>query len=87
MYLYEKYLPTDKAKLTNYAIQHGTAAVIRHISTEHPGLKWSSVNDWKAVAVQKMKGNLGVGEDEQVKEIVDKKEVDQACSVMKLLTK
>ena len=71
-YMYEKYSATDKAKIANYAIQHSAAAAIRPFSKEHPGLKWSSVNDWKAVAIKKIKENLKVGKDEQVKEIVDK---------------
>ena len=36
-------------------------------------MKWSSVNEWKAVVIKKTKENLKVGNDEQVKELVDKK--------------
>uniref|UniRef100_A0A1X7T0J6 Uncharacterized protein n=1 Tax=Amphimedon queenslandica TaxID=400682 RepID=A0A1X7T0J6_AMPQE len=52
---YEKYTPTEKAKIANYAILHGTAAALRHFSKEYPRLKWSTVNDWKVAAIKMVK--------------------------------
>ena len=68
---YEKYTPTEEAKIANYAILDGTAAALRHFSKEYPRLKWSTVNDWK-VATIKMVREGGV-DDIKVTEINSKK--------------
>ena len=52
---YMKYTPTDKAKVGNYAVQHGISAPLRHFKTEFPDLKWSTVHDWKQVILKEMK--------------------------------
>lgn len=68
---YEKYTPTEKAKIANYAILHGTAAALRHFSKEYPRLKWSTVNDWKVAAIKMVKD--GGVDDIKVTEINSKK--------------
>uniref|UniRef100_A0A1X7UJJ9 Uncharacterized protein n=1 Tax=Amphimedon queenslandica TaxID=400682 RepID=A0A1X7UJJ9_AMPQE len=60
---YEKYTPTEKAKIANFAILHGTAAALRHFSKEYPRLKWSIVNDWliKDGGVNDIKAYITIG--------------------------
>ena len=37
---YAKFTPKQKAAVGNYAVLHGTSAVLRHFKTEFPELKW-----------------------------------------------
>lgn len=51
-----------------------TTAAIKHFSTEHPGLKWSSVNDWKVAVIKETKESHKCGKDaEPEKALVGKK--------------
>ena len=38
-----KYSPKEKARIGNYAVQHGTSAALRHYNKEFPNLKWTTV--------------------------------------------
>ena len=44
---YAFYTDTEGAAIGNYAVQHGTATAIKCFSVKRPGLKQSTVNDWK----------------------------------------
>ena len=54
---YNKYSPQEKAKISNFAVQHGTSAALRHFKEDFPGLKWTTVNDWKEAMIKQMKKN------------------------------
>lgn len=70
---YLKLSPKDKARIGNYAVTHGTSAAIRHFQSEFPGLKWTTVNDWKTAMTAKMKQAHGSGNFEPITELEGKK--------------
>ena len=47
-----KYSPKEKARIGNYAVQHGTSAALRHYNKDFPNLKWTTVNDWKEAIIK-----------------------------------
>ena len=42
---YIHYSAKDKGTIGNYAIQHGTAAAIKHFKPQYSAPKWSTMND------------------------------------------
>jgi tellurite resistance protein len=58
---YQKYSPKEKARIGNYAVQHGTSAALRHYSKDFPDLKWTTVNDWRQAIIQKIKKDQSKG--------------------------
>ena len=55
---YMKYSPKEKARIGNYAVQHGTSAALRHYNTDFPNLKWTTVNDWSLRRSRKIEAKV-----------------------------
>ena len=71
---YKKYSPEEKTNIGNYAVLHGTSSAIPHFKSKHPGLKWSTVNDWKKAVIMKIKRNYNTGQVESIIELEGKRQ-------------
>ena len=70
---YVKLSSKDKAQIGNYAVTHGTSAVIKHFHTEFPYLKWTMVNGWKIAMTAKMRQTHSCGKFEPITSLESKK--------------
>ena len=68
-----KYTPKEKAKIANYAVQHGSTAAVRHFKTEFPALKRTTVNEWKETMIKMTKWQKDTGICEPIVELETKK--------------
>jgi len=60
---YQKFTPKQKALIGNYALINGTSAAHRHYVGKFPGLKYTTVCDWrKAISTQQQKEHESVTE-------------------------
>ena len=57
---YTTYSPKDKAKVGNYALQHGVSSTLHHFKKDYPNLKWSTVNDWKEIIKKKEQNKVAI---------------------------
>ena len=58
---YQKYTLKDKAIIGNYAVMHGTSAVLRHFKIKFPDLKYTTVCEWRKVIVDKTRKDHEMG--------------------------
>ena len=60
---HQKFTPKQKALIGNYALINGTSATHRHYVGEFPGLKYTTICDWrKAISEQQQKEHEAVTE-------------------------
>jgi len=48
---YQRYSGKERARIGNYAVAHGTSAVLNHFISEFPGLKYTTICEWKKMII------------------------------------
>ena len=48
---YQKYSGKERARIGNYAVAHGSTAALNHFIAEFPGLKYTTICDWRMAII------------------------------------
>lgn len=66
---YEKYTAKEKATIANYAMLHGSSSAVRHFKKDYPGLKRTTVTDWRDTIVRQRQHNRREGIEKPIVEL------------------
>ena len=71
---YQRYTPTERAKIGKFAVQYGVRAAIQRYSKDHPKINESTVRGFQTLYLDELSRKRRMGEDDAIIELQPKKQ-------------